>query len=213
MKNKITDSTDSPGGSPGSISSKDSPAEVTELLRAWGQGDSGILDELIPLVYDELRQRARRYLGQERSNHTLQPTALVHDVYCRLVKSTPDVEWENRSHFFAIASRGMRQILVEYARGKASAKRGGDCSKISLEDVGEIAVSRPEDLVALDDGLEALAAMDPDKAKLVELRFFGGLTLEAAAEAMGYSHATASREWRVARAWMYREMKGHESDD
>ena len=187
--------------------------DVTDLLRAWSDGDQDALERLVPLVYDELRRMAERYLSQERPNHTLQPTALVHDVYCRLVAKTPDVGWQDQGHFFAVAARNMRQILVDHARTHARGKRGGGAPKASLDEVGEIAVKRPDDLVALDDSLDALAEMDPTKATIIELRFFGGLSVEETALTVGCSTATVMRQWRSARAWLYRQLSQEPSDD
>jgi len=180
--------------------------EVTALLRAWRAGNEAAFEQLLPLVYDELRLRARRCLGTEREGPLLQPTALVHELYCRFVGSPPEVDWVDRGHFFAVAARAMRQILVDDARARSRNKRGGPRSALSLSDVGEVSVEQPQALVDLDDALTSLAAIDPVKASLVELRFFGGLTVEEAGQAVGCSTATVTRQLRAARAWLYREV-------
>jgi RNA polymerase sigma factor (TIGR02999 family) len=180
--------------------------EVTALLRAWRAGNEAAFEQLLPLVYDELRRQARRCLGTERQGPLLQPTALVHELYCRFVGSPPDVDWVDRGHFFAVAARAMRQILVDDARARSRSKRGGRRSALSLSDVGEVSVEQPQALVDLDDALTSLAAIDPVKASLVELRFFGGLTVEEAGQAVGCSTATVTRLLRAARAWLYREI-------
>ncbi len=185
--------------------------EITDLLRAWRAGNEAAFGQLLPLVYDELRLRARRCIGAEQNGHFLQPTALVHELYCRFAGSPPQVNWEDRGHFFAVAARAMRQILVDDARARSRSKRGGWRSALSLSDVGDVAVEEPQALVILDDALTALAAIDPVKASLVELRFFGGLTVEEAGQAVGCSTATVVRQWRAARAWLYRELARSES--
>lgn len=180
-------------------------AEVTQLLKAWSDGNRDSVEELVPLVYDEMRRMAAVYLSGERTGHTLQPTALVHEAYFRLVNHN-DMRWQDRSHFFAIAARTMRRILVDHARGQRSAKRGGAHSPVSLELVGDQAKAVEPDLVALDDALQDLGAMDPDKAKIVELRFFGGLSIEETAQVMDCSRATIIRQWRMAKAWIHSQM-------
>jgi RNA polymerase sigma-70 factor, ECF subfamily len=180
------------------------PREVTRLLRAWSAGEDAALERLFPLVYDELRRTARRFLAGERVGHTLQPTALVHEVYFRLVAQRR-VQWQERSQFYAIAARSMRRILVDHARGRASLKRGGE-HPLPIEEAHRVAERRSDDLVALDDALTALGEIDPQKAALVELRFFGGLSNEEAAVALHCSRATVIRQWRIARAWLYHEL-------
>ena len=183
------------------------PSDITDLLQAWSGGDRSSIDDLIPLIYDELREMASRYLGRERSDHTLQPTALVHEAYFRLIDQR-EVRWNDRAHFFAIAAQIMRRILVDHARSHRYAKRGGAATKISLNQVSDLSGDSPApDLVALDDALRSLSRLDPDKASIVELRFFGGLSLEETAEVIGSSRATVVRQWRIAKAWLYRELK------
>jgi RNA polymerase sigma factor (TIGR02999 family) len=170
-------------------------------------GSETSLDELLPIVYQELRRLAASYLRRERPGQTLQPTALVHEAYLRLMKDRPD-RWQNRAHFCAIAAHSMRQILIERARARGALKRGGAMPRITLDEALVPAGEPAVDLVALDQALERLAAMDPDQARLVELRFFGGLTIEETAEAMHLSPATVKRHWTVARAWLARELEG-----
>jgi RNA polymerase sigma factor (TIGR02999 family) len=178
---------------------------VTRFLIAWNGGDAGALERLIPLVYGELRRQARGYLRNERSGHTLQPTALVHEVYLRLVDQS-QVKWHNRAHFFGVAARAMRQILVDHARKRRAAKRGGPDSLISIDDVNPASPPKNLDLLDLDLTLQRLAALDERQARLVELRVFGGLTIDEAAEVLEISPATVSREWRHAETWLHREM-------
>ncbi len=185
--------------------SKSGNQDVTQLLREWSQGDSAALDALIPLVYAELRRVARHYLQRERSDHTLSSTALVHEAYLRLVKQT-DVSWQNRAHFFGIASQMMRRILVDHARRHAYAKRGGGTITLALDDALAVAEKREIDLVALDDALAGLAKLDQRQSRLVELRFFGGLSIEETSEVLGVSAPTVKRDWASARAWLFREM-------
>lgn len=165
------------------------------------------VDELLPIVYDELKRLAAAYLRRERPGQTLQPTALVHEAYLRLRKDRPD-RWQNRAHFCAIAAHSMRQILIERARARGAKKRGGAGARVTLDEALMGGVPPPVDLVALDEALERLEAMDPEQARLVELRFFGGLTIEETAEAMRTSPATVKRHWMVARAWLARELAG-----
>jgi RNA polymerase sigma factor (TIGR02999 family) len=182
--------------------------EVTALLRAWRAGDRSAEDSLLPLVYGELRRRAVHCLARERPGHTLQPTALVHEAYLRLVDQE-QAAWQDRAHFFAIAARLMRQILVDHARRRASAKRGRGREPVPLELAGDLAAEEAAaDLVALDDALTALAEFDPEGARLIELRFFGGLSLVETAEALGVSRPTVVRRWRAVRAWLYGELTG-----
>lgn len=181
-----------------------SPRELTQLLIDWSKGDQAALDKLVPYVYDELRRLARHYMRRERPGHTLQTSALVNEAYLRLVDQT--VSWENRAHFLGIAARLMRQILVDHARSHNYAKRGGGAEKVSLDQAADLAQARASDLIALDDALKSLADMDPQQSSIVELRFFGGLTIEETAEVVSLSHATVEREWSAARAWLRREM-------
>ena len=182
------------------------PQEVTQLLRLWRRGEAAALDKLVPLVHEELHRRAHRYMTHERAGHTLQTTALINEVYLRLIDSTK-VEWQDRVHFFAISAKLMRQILVHYARSKISQKRGGGFQRVSLDEASLFA-SRPDaNLTELDDALTALARVDPRKARVVELRFFGGLSLEETAEALKISADTVWRDWDLAKGWLYREMK------
>jgi RNA polymerase sigma-70 factor, ECF subfamily len=183
-----------------------SPGDVTRLLQAWSRGEDSALDKLVPLVYRELHLRARRCMGRERMPQTLQATALIHEVYLRLVGASP-VAWESRGHFFAIAARLMRRILVDRARARRSLKRGGEVRVISLD--GDLVVGGPpgRDLVSLDDGLKALAAIDERKARVVEMRFFGGLSVEETADVLQVSVQTVMRDWRLAKVWLLREMK------
>jgi RNA polymerase sigma factor (TIGR02999 family) len=175
------------------------------LLAQLTNGDQRAVDQLMPLVYDELRRIAGAHLRKEPDGHTLQSTALVHEAYLRLVDQR-NSGWRNRAHFFAIASRMMRRILVDHARGQHAAKRGAGAPRLSLDEALGVPGGRDLDLVALDDSLEALARIDPEQSRLVELRYFGGLTIEETAEAMGTSPATVSREWNAARAWLFREL-------
>jgi RNA polymerase sigma factor (TIGR02999 family) len=180
--------------------------DLTGLLRAWGDGDREAGERLIPLVYDELRRQAARHLRRERREHTLRPTALVHEAYLRLAGQR--APWRNRAQFFGVAARVMRRILVDHARGHGAAKRGGSWCRVGLEE--DTAVARPRDLevLALEAALADLAGLDPDKARLVELRYFGGLSLEEAASVLEVSPSTATREWRMAKAWLYRRITG-----
>jgi len=186
---------------------KDSPTKsVTRLLGDWRQGRADALDELMPIVYDELRRLARRYLHHERPGHTLQATALVHEAYLRLVDQ-PGVSWQNRAHLYALAAQMMRRILVNYARDRTRLKRGGATTRLTLDKVVEAATARSVDLVALDDALEALATLDDQKSRIIELRYFGGLTIAETAAVLGVSPATVKNKWSVARAWLHRELR------
>lgn len=179
--------------------------DVTELLYAWSKGDQSALDELTPAVYHELRNRARNYLRRERAGHTLQATALIHEVYLRLVtQSRP--EWRGRAHFFAVASQIMRQILVDHARRKKAAKRGSGGQAITLDEALLVSNDQPVDLIAMDRAMEELAAFDSRKCKIVEMRYFGGCTVEETAEVLGIAPITVHRESRVAEAWLRRAM-------
>jgi RNA polymerase sigma factor (TIGR02999 family) len=187
-------------------SSGESPREaVTQLLVAWKAGNKEALDLLTPIVYGELKRLASHYLADERAAATLQPTALVHEAYLRLVaQSLPD--WESRSHFFGVAAQLMRQILVDHARRRNSAKRGSGAEKVSLDSIVSFAPARSRDIEALDDALTALGEVDPRKCKVIELRFFGGFSVEETAQALGISVATVGREQRMAEAWLHREV-------
>ena len=179
--------------------------QVTELLVRWRSGDKAALDRLMPLVYTELRRIAVRYLQGERSDHTLQSTALVHEAYVRMTEQNLP-EWQNRAHFFAVAAQIMRQILVDYARSHRASKRGGDVYKLALEEAEEQPRVIDVDIVALDDALKSLAEMDEQQSRVVELKFFGGLSIEDTAEVLGISSSTVKRDWITARAWLYREL-------
>ncbi len=180
--------------------------EVTLLLRAWRAGDQEALDKLMPLVYGELHRLAHRYMLRERIGHTLQTTAVVNEAYLRLIDAQ-QVEWKDRAHFFAISANLMRRILVEFARSRGRNKRGGDARRVELDDAMVTSPQRGTDLVALDDALTALASTDERKAKVIELRFFGGLSVEETAEVLGVSPDTVMRDWRLAKVWLWREMK------
>ena len=182
-----------------------SSAPVTELLAKWAAGNEGALRDLVPLVYRELRRLAHRYLQRERPDHTFESAALVHEAYLRLSKQK-HVEFQNRAHFFAVAAQLMRQILVEYARRHRAAKRDGGC-KVSLEDAPPPFAGRGIELVALDDALKGLARLDPQQSRIVELRFFGGLSIEETAKVLGVSPATVKRYWATARVWLHHELK------
>jgi RNA polymerase sigma factor (TIGR02999 family) len=190
--------------------------DVTRLLKAWAKGDHRALKQLTPLVYAELRAQARRYMRNERSGLTLQGTALVHEVYLRLV-NTGDVAWHDRAHFFALSSRIMRRILVDAARARAAAKRGGGVARVehsSAVDLDQITTPGSDaasSLCALDDALKSLTRIDPRRAKVIELRFFGGLSVEETADVLEVSPATVMRDWRLARAWLARELSGDRS--
>lgn len=181
------------------------PGELTGLLRAWGGGDLDARDELLPLVYDELRRRAAAYLRRERADHTLQPTALIHEAYLRLV-GQQRVAWQNRAQFFGLAAQMMRRILVDHARAQRAAKRPAAAMKVSLDDRIGQAASIDCDLLLLDRALSELTAFDPRQARIVELRYFGGLAEHEVAEALAISRSTVTREWQTARAWLYRRM-------
>ena len=186
--------------------------DVTELLSQYREGRREALDRLVPLVYDELRRIAARYMRAEGASHTLQPTALVHEAWMRLVDQR-DVEWQNRAHFFGVAAQLMRRLLVDHARGKHRQKRGGGMLVVPVEE-NDVAGPAPDeglDLVALDDALERLAELSPQQGRIVELRYFGGLSIEETAEVLGVSTMTVKRGWAMARAWLHRELNG-ESD-
>jgi RNA polymerase sigma factor (TIGR02999 family) len=180
-------------------------AEVTQLLARWSAGDRDALDHLTPLVYNELRRLAKSYLRHERPDHTLQGTALVHEAYLRLIDQR-NVAWQNRNQFFALAAELIRRILVDHARAKVAAKRGGTNVKLSLEEALAPADEKDLDLVALDDALEALARIDAQQSRIVELRYFGGLTIEETAGVLGISPATTKRDWTLAKAFLKKEI-------
>ncbi|MEM7479743.1 MAG: sigma-70 family RNA polymerase sigma factor [Acidobacteriota bacterium] len=180
--------------------------EVTSLLVEWREGDPQALDRLMPLVYGELRRLAGRYMQRERADHSFDPTELVHEAYLKLAGKTHP-RWRDRIHFYAVAAQLMRRILVDHARGHRTAKRGGGVPKISLQDAGEVSGDEGADLVALDEALENLAKIDVRKARIIELRFFGGMTIEESAEFLGVSTATVIADTRLARAWLLQAMK------
>lgn len=180
--------------------------EITELLVAWGNGDQEALDKLTPLVYQELHRLAEQHLRGERPDHILQTTALVNEVYLRLI-DWKNVRWQDRAHFFGVSSELMRNILVNFARKRLTAKRGGKALHVSLSEAANMAPAQDLDLVALDDALNALAALDPRQSQVIELRFFGGLSIEETAEALKVSPGTVRRDWSLAQAWLRRELK------
>ena len=183
----------------------ESQQQITERLIAWGGGEASALDDVMRAVYRELRRMADHYLRLERPDHTLQPTALVHEAYLRLIDQRK-VSWQNRAHFFGVAAQMMRRILVDHARAKQRGKRGGAAHKLSLDEVMNLSQGRAADLVALDDALKALAGLDSRKSQVVELRFFGGLSVEETAEVLDVSPQTVLRDWKLAKAWLYQEM-------
>jgi len=180
-------------------------SEVTRLLLAWRDGDRAALDQLMPLIYDELKRVARRRLGDERRDHTLDSAGLVNEAYLKLIKQR-DLNWQNRAHFFAVAARLMRQILVDYARARGNAKRGGFVVKVPEEDAVKVPAKLSGEIVKLHDAITALAAFDERMSEIVELRFFGGLSIEDTAEVIGVSPGTVMRDWTVAKAWLQREL-------
>ena len=184
-----------------------SPArhQITELLAEWRDGDQSALDELYPLVYDELHRLARRYMSRERKDHTLQTTALINEAYVRLVDQK-NVNWANRSHFFAISAQIMRRILIDHARRHAYAKRGGGAQQVSLEEVAAITPDQSRELMRLDEALKSLAERDPRRSQVVELRYFGGLNNEEIAGVLHVSENTVTRDWNMARAWLYQQL-------
>lgn len=183
------------------------PATVTELLHAWSDGDKAALNQLVPVVYEELRRQASRYLRREAGSHTLQTTALVNEAYLRLVDQK-NIRWQNRAQFFGIAAQLMRRILVDHARAKHRGKRGGWDVRVTLDEAVAIAANQEIDLIALDAALDRLAQIDEQQSKVVEMRFFSGLNVEETAEALSVSPATVKRDWNVAKAWLYREITG-----
>ncbi len=182
-----------------------SPQQVTQLLLAWGGGDQAALDELMPLVYEELRRLAHQCIRRERPGHTLQTSALLNEAYLRLVDQK-NIHWQDRAHFFGIAARLMRQVLVDYARKRGYAKRGGDAHRVPLDEAMIVSEERAADVVALDDALKSLAEIDPRQSQIVELRFFGGLSIEETAEVLAVSPGTVMRDWTLAKAWLRRAI-------
>jgi len=186
-----------------------SPKEITRLLLAWGEGDEAALDELTPLVYEELHRLAHHYMSGERAGHTLQTTALVNEAYLRLI-DWKNVQWQNRAHFFAVSAQLMRRILVDFARARGYDKRGGGVRAEALDEAALVTDEKGTDLVALDEALGALAELDERQARIVELRFFGGLTNEEVAEVLKVSEGTVRRDWSLARAWLHRELSSND---
>lgn len=184
---------------------KSSPKEITQLLLAWSHGEQAALDQLIPLVHDELHRIAKRYMRRERPGQTMQTTVLVDEAYLRLIDSSR-VHWQNRAHFFAIAAQLMRRILVDFARSRHNLKRGGRAEQVSLDEALVISPERGADIVALDDALKALASLDARQSQVVELRFFGGLSINETAEVLKVSEGTVRRDWSLAKAWLHREL-------
>ncbi len=186
--------------------SPDHAPYVTGLLRKWREGDESALDQLLPLVHDALHRLAHQYVNRERRGHTLQTTALVNEAYMRLVEQH-DVDWESRAHFFAVSAQVMRHILVDYARRRASGKRGGAYQRVTLDGEAAVSAGRSAEIVALDDALQALEEVNPRGCKVVELRYFGGMNNREAAAVLRVSETTVERDWRLARAWLFRELK------
>lgn len=188
--------------------SQENSHEITQMLIELTHGKGDVVDKIYPHIYDELRRLAGSYLRRERSDHTLQPTALVHEAYIKLIDQTR-VQWQNRAHFFGIAAQVMRRILMDHARKHKADKRGGEFEKLPIEeDILIVSHEKSSELLALDDALEALAEIDEQKAKIVELRYFGGLSIEETAEVMGVSVPTINRQWRMAKAWLYGQIAG-----
>jgi RNA polymerase sigma factor (TIGR02999 family) len=193
---------------PDDLAARATPPDVTGLLLAWSAGDAAAGERLLAAIYDELHGQAARAMRREGEAHTLQATAVVHEAYLRLVDQRR-VEWRNRAHFYGVAAQMMRRVLVDHARARLAGKRGGALQRVSLAGLGAAAADETDlDVLALHDALERLAALDPDQARLVELRYFGGLGIEDTADALGVSPATVKREWAVARAWLRRELAG-----
>jgi len=190
---------------------KPPPNEITERLIAWGAGDRAALDQLLPVVYQELRRMAGNYLRQENPGHTLQPTALVHEAWLRLIDQAR-VDWRNRAQFFGVAAQMMRRILVDHAKAKHREKRGGDAVKLSLDDAINLSLERAADLLALDDALDELTRVDERKSRVVELRYFGGFTVEEIAQILEVSPETVMRDWKLAKAWLYQQIR-QEADE
>ncbi len=186
------------------------PQEITQLLFNWSQGDKAALDQLVPLVYPELRRLAKRHMAREDPAHTLQTSALINEAYLKLVDQK-SVQWQSRAHFFAVAAQVMRHILVDHARTRNYAKRGGGALKLPLDEAAALTEQRAAELIALDDALRDLSALDGRKSQIIELRFFGGLSLEETAEVMKISPSTVQREWRAAKAWLHHAMSKADS--
>lgn len=184
--------------------------DISALLHAWSEGDARALEKLTPIVYGQLYRLARHYMKRERPGHSLQATALVNEAYVRLV-DCKRLQWQNRSHFFAVSAQLMRRILVDYAR-RHNLKRGGDIQRVSLDHAAEVAADRPTDLVALDDAMNTLARIDPRKVQVVEMRYFGGLSVQETADVLKVSSVTVMRDWSTAKAWLYRELTGASTD-
>jgi RNA polymerase sigma-70 factor (ECF subfamily) len=187
------------------------PHEITQLLAEWSDGNQSALDELYPLVYDELHKLARRYMSRERKGHTLQTTALINEAYVRLVDQR-NVHWTNRSHFFAISAQIMRRILIDHARRQSYAKRGGGARQVSLEEAATVTSNAGSELIRLDEALKSLAERDPRRSRVVELRYFGGLNNEEIAGVLRVSENTVTRDWNMARAWLYHQLTGSASN-
>ncbi|MCI0390463.1 MAG: sigma-70 family RNA polymerase sigma factor [Acidobacteria bacterium] len=185
---------------------------ITQLLLAWGKGDQTALEKLMPLVYEELRRMAKRYMNRQGAGHTLQTTALVNEAYLRLIDAS-QVQWQNRAHFFAVSAQLMRRILVDFARARGNLKRGGGVQQIALDEAPDVAADRGADLIALDDALKVLATMSPRQSQIIELRYFGGLSEEEIAEVLKISTRTIRRDLSLARAWLYRELSRGEKND
>ena len=183
-----------------------SPYQITQLLKAWSNGDGNARDQVMLLVYEELHRMAHRHMRKERPGHTLQTSALVHEAYVRLIDQT-DVEWQNRAHFYGIAAQMMRRILVDHARSRQYAKRGGDAHAVSLDEGAIVSEERTAEVIALDEALAGLAVVDQRKSQIVELRFFGGLSIEETAGVLAVSPGTVMRDWTLAKAWLRREMR------
>lgn len=188
-----------------------SPQEVTRLLAAWSDGDAAARDTLLPLVYDELRRLASYYMRGQPDNHTLQTTALIHEAYLKLA-AQPDKQWQNRMHFFAVAAQAMRHVLVDYARSRGALKHGGQAQVVALEEAAVVSAERAAEVVALDEALTALASVDLRKSQVVELRYFGGLSVEETAEVLQVSPETVKRDWRLAKLWLMRELSREAGD-
>jgi len=188
----------------------ESPAhQITQLLQAWSGGDEAALDQLMPVVYGELHRLAQRFMADERPGHTLQTTALVNEAYLRLADSA-HLNWESRAHFFAVCARVMRRIMVDFARSRQALKRGSDMPPLELDEALAVVGQRGTDLLAIDDALTALAAVDPRKSQIVELRFFGGLSVKETAEVLKVSEETVMRDWRLSKSWLRRELSGEQ---
>lgn len=190
---------------------KPPPNEITERLIAWGAGDRVAFDQLLPVVYQELRRMAGNYLRQENPGHTLQPTALVHEAWLRLIDQER-VDWRNRAQFFGVAAQMMRRILVDHAKARHREKRGGDAVKLSLDDMVNLSRERAAELLALDDALDELTGVDERKSRVVELRYFGGFSVEETAQILGVSPETVMRDWKLAKAWLYQQIRREEGE-